>query len=449
VIPLRIMLKGFMSYRDEVTFSFDGKPLWMLAGPNGAGKSAVFDAMTYALYDQHRLGAQRQAELIHKRADSMSVEFEFAYGDDVYAVKRTLARRGHTSREVFHVKGPHAPNPNRAGSQAVPETSSDRGFNRWVAETIGLSYKTFTASVLLRQGDSDALLDADPAERHKILGQIVDLSAYERLYDEADKRRKCFEGEKAILQGQLRELAPVDECELAELAERVSTQGEVAQGSQERLRHLAGLKVHAGHWTRLTGEQKVVRAALDASRSVLEQAEQIEREAARLDELRTVVPLLNALLDARDRLRKTDRKIEQYLREVGVLRQQEQDTKADQAKQERIVKDLKAQHGEFDRAQREAQRLLLALGPQMERIKRMDCVQGEITVINHALEAFVPDLDEQCATLAVELDVLTELKQVALPWLGRFVDARDRWRDAQANIRAAQHRLVDIKEGVS
>ncbi len=85
----------------------------------------------------------------------------------------------------------------------------------------------------------------------------------------------------------------------------------------------------------------------------------------------------------------------------------------------------------------------------MERIKRMDCVQGEITVINHALEAFVPDLDEQCATLAVELDVLTELKQVALPWLGRFVDARDRWRDAQANIRAAQHRLVDIKEGVS
>jgi len=288
MIPLRITLKGFMSYRDEVTFSFDGKPLWMLAGPNGAGKSAVFDAMTYALYAHHRLGGQKHVELIHKRADSMSVEFEFACGDDIYAVKRTLAREGQPSREVFHIKGPHAPNPNRVGPQAVPETSSDWGFNLWVTETIGLSYETFIASVLLRQGNSDALLEADPAKRHEMLGQIVDLSAYKRLYDEADKRRKRFEGEKDILQGQLRELAPVDECELAELAERAAAQGAAMHGSQKRLLHLAGLKVHAGHWMRLTGDQTEVRKALDEARGLLVQAERIEREATRFDELRAL-----------------------------------------------------------------------------------------------------------------------------------------------------------------
>ena len=49
MIPQRVYMKGFMSYRDETTLSFRGSSLWVLAGRNGAGKSAVFDAMTFAL----------------------------------------------------------------------------------------------------------------------------------------------------------------------------------------------------------------------------------------------------------------------------------------------------------------------------------------------------------------------------------------------------------------
>lgn len=445
MIPLRITLKGFMSYRDEVTFSFDGKPLWMLAGPNGAGKSAVFDAMTYALYDHHRLGGQEHAELIHKRADNMSVEFEFACGDDVYAVKRTLARRGRVSREVFHIKGPHAPNLNRVGPQAMPETSSDKGFNRWVEETIGLSYETFTASVLLRQGNSDALLEADPAKRHEMLSQIVDLSAYKRLHDAAEKQQRQFDAEVRSLQSQLEGIARVEEHELAELAEKVAAQGKAAQGSQERLLHLAGLKVHAGHWTGLTGEQAGIRKVLDEACGLLARAEEIERDATRLDDLRRVVPLLRALLDARDHLHETEQQIQRHSQDIDALRKRARNAKAAQVEPERIVKDLRAQQEEFTRAQREAQRLLVAFGPQVAGIERMDRVQGEITGIDRALEAFVPDLDEQCATLAVEVDELTGLKGIVLPWLRQFVDARTRWREARAHSQAARQQLVGIR----
>ena len=37
MIPLRVYLKGFMSYHDEAVLTFDGAPLWVLTGQNGAG----------------------------------------------------------------------------------------------------------------------------------------------------------------------------------------------------------------------------------------------------------------------------------------------------------------------------------------------------------------------------------------------------------------------------
>ena len=66
MIPHRIKMSGFLSYKDEQEVRFDDAPLWMLAGNNGSGKSSVFDAVTYALFGHHRGGSQNAAELINK-----------------------------------------------------------------------------------------------------------------------------------------------------------------------------------------------------------------------------------------------------------------------------------------------------------------------------------------------------------------------------------------------
>src|SRR6187397_2279070 len=97
MIPLRILLKGFLSYRDRAEFDFRDETLWMLTGPNGSGKSAVFDAMTYALFGEHRLSERRFGKraadgLIHKDAAGLEVAFEFEHAHKHYRIRRVLKR---------------------------------------------------------------------------------------------------------------------------------------------------------------------------------------------------------------------------------------------------------------------------------------------------------------------------------------------------------------------
>ena len=96
MIPRRITLKGFLCYRDEQEIDFDGADLWVLSGRNGSGKSAVFDAMTFALFDAHRGGKQYAARLINADSSGFQIVFEFDLGGDRFRIERGL-RRGASS----------------------------------------------------------------------------------------------------------------------------------------------------------------------------------------------------------------------------------------------------------------------------------------------------------------------------------------------------------------
>ena len=179
MIPRRIKLKGFMSFRDETEISFNGSSLWVLTGANAAGKSAIFDAIAFALYGVRRTNSNdiglsntsQQKELINHQASNLEVEFEFALGEKVFCAKRTLPKRGRSGFEIRPIDSP-----------PISGTEYEAGFDAWVKENIGLDAKAFSAAVLLGQGKTDALLCHKPQARHNILSQIIDISAYERLH---------------------------------------------------------------------------------------------------------------------------------------------------------------------------------------------------------------------------------------------------------------------------
>src|SRR5580658_5838717 len=93
MIPQRIKLSGFLSYKDEQEICFNESPLWMLSGMNGSGKSSIFDAVTYALFGHHRGGSQNATELINKESNTLALEFDFTVDKMLYRIKRTVRRR--------------------------------------------------------------------------------------------------------------------------------------------------------------------------------------------------------------------------------------------------------------------------------------------------------------------------------------------------------------------
>src|SRR5580698_10496842 len=165
MIPQRIKLSGFLSYKDEQEIRFDGSPLWMLSGTNGSGKSSIFDAVTYALFGHHRGGSQSAVELINKDSNTLAVEFDFTIEKQLYRIKRTVRRRtsgvASTQQVMKQVKAGSsliAPVPladsrddNTSTSigdnwEAIPDTTYKAKFDAWIKEKIGLDYETFTSS---------------------------------------------------------------------------------------------------------------------------------------------------------------------------------------------------------------------------------------------------------------------------------------------------------------
>ncbi len=434
MIPLRVCVEGFMCYRDRAELLFDDMPLWALSGPNGSGKSAIFDAMTFALYGVHRGGKQNAKELINQQADGLIVEFDFAIGNDAYRVKRTLSRKGRSSHQAFRLQG----------SNAVPVTGTEKesGLERWVKnrEIIGLDAKTFTASVLLEQGKSDALLKADPKDRHEMLTQIIDLSKYERLHQIAEERHKDLKAQADNYQRQLQGLEPVDEDEINSLITQVEEATAQVKAAQEQLEKLSALKVHAERWGALIEAQASLEQVLNEAHSLLAQADKIQRDAERLAELRQVLPLFQRLLSERQRLSESEARIAACQEEANRWDGKLKEAREELEKSEATLHRLKTQQTDLQRQQDKAQETLLDLSPLMHDLDDMDKRRREVEEFDQALAAFPTDLDQQIARLQEEVERLTELR-TALPWLQQFARARTDWFRAKAKAGEAETKV--------
>src|SRR3989337_842917 len=72
MIPIKLQLAGFLSYRDAAELDFSKFDLACISGPNGAGKSSLLDAITFALFGQAR---SKGDSLINSHRDVKAGQF--------------------------------------------------------------------------------------------------------------------------------------------------------------------------------------------------------------------------------------------------------------------------------------------------------------------------------------------------------------------------------------
>ena len=88
--PRELTLRGFRSYRDEVTFDFRGRHLVGIVGPIGAGKSSILDGVAFALFGKTPRVQRDTKSLIHQLSDSAHVQLTFDVDGQMWQVTRAL-----------------------------------------------------------------------------------------------------------------------------------------------------------------------------------------------------------------------------------------------------------------------------------------------------------------------------------------------------------------------
>ena len=218
MILVKLKLSGFLSYREPVEIDFSTFDIACISGANGAGKSSLLDAITWALFGQAR---RRDDALIHSLAKEAQVTLEFDYEGSLYRVIRKKEREK-TAILEFYIHSEE--------DKWRPLTEhSLRETEERIRQTLRLDYETFINASFFLQGQADNFAQQKPADRKKILSNILGLEVWETYKEEANNRRRNVETEIKNKDFQLGEI----ENELNEEGERREKLAEAVSNHQQ------------------------------------------------------------------------------------------------------------------------------------------------------------------------------------------------------------------------
>ena len=218
MIPLRLELTNFLSYRETAVLNFNGIHLACISGANGAGKSTILDAMTWALFGQSR--SRSDDDLVNRVAalggDGAEVSLVFELEGSVYRVLRRKKARKRTLLELQMAVDPEQWAD--GGWKTLSETKL-RETEAAIESLLRMNYDTFINASFLLQGKADEFTTKTAGRRKEILAELLGVNAWDQYKELATTRRKVVENRLLLLDGQLSEI----ETELGEEAERQET----------------------------------------------------------------------------------------------------------------------------------------------------------------------------------------------------------------------------------
>lgn len=271
MLPLKLTVENFMPYRGrQEPLLLEGLGIACLSGPNGAGKSSLLDAITWALWGRSRAGASAN-QLVAAQMSDMGVQLEFrSHGVD-YRVERRHRRRANGGNTTLDFQMRDGARWRSLNERTVRETT------RKLVDTIRLDYDTFINSAFLVQGKADLFVSQRPAERKRILAEILNLSVYDGYAQTAWEMARDDRNRQAIARGRIEDID-----------------------------------------RELEGEEGLKKQAHEITRSLSDLKAQLESATKRRDELSVVV---TDMQNRQRQLREAQERIAELAEEAGSLAQ--------------------------------------------------------------------------------------------------------------------------------
>lgn len=376
MIPVRLQLTGFLSYRETVEIPFDGFTLACISGQNGAGKSSILDAITWVLFDKSRGSGE---EIINSQSNAAEVVLDFDYEGSLYRVQRSKAR-GKTTLLEFYVRD------DKERWRPLTEISI-RATEAKIQKILRMDYDTFINASFFLQGKADQFSQQSPGDRKRILASVLGLEIWENYRQQSAKTIRAQEQDRNILTGQLQsyddELArePQYKDRLSLLQKDLVNLEELLSSKTDSL-EAAVQQQNLLHSLRKSLDEKTARLNSEQQRLDDHHARLAERAAERVSYQKTL-----------EQAAEIEKRYQQWLKDRQKLEQWE----SIKSELRRVDEQRAAQKGIIEQKRAALQAELNAL--------RQRLVEKE------TLEKEAPLVEQNLARLKVETDSLLKQKQ--------------------------------------
>ena len=179
--PIKLTMQAFGPYagKCELDFSkFGEKGLFLVTGDTGAGKTTIFDAISFALFNQTSGEVRKVASLRSDYAspdDKTYVEFTFSHMGKEYRIVRN------PMYERKSLRGDSMTNEKAAVTLHIEGENSVEGITpvaNKIDDILHISYDQFKQISMIAQGEFRKVLNADSKSRGLILQKIFNTEKY-------------------------------------------------------------------------------------------------------------------------------------------------------------------------------------------------------------------------------------------------------------------------------
>ncbi|RLE51836.1 MAG: hypothetical protein DRJ26_05365, partial [Candidatus Methanomethylicota archaeon] len=382
----RIKVENFATYKQANLDFNDLGPTVSVFGSTGAGKTTFFvDAITLALYGRAYGQAEKKyaKQVIPSWASKSKVEIDFRVpGDSKYRVIRVLQRDGSSSAVLYKLSDD--------GRTLMPVATGVSAVEREIEKLVGLDFKTFMNTVVVRQGRVAELISRDltPSERRKLFLKAFDID----FTKHRDKARELYLKTKSELDTVKKEI------------EKIGSEIDVERELKLKVVELeAQIKDFAAKLRKLTGEKEELSKKLTEIQSKLSE---VERRIASLEqlhktlsehkgELEQVVKQLEKFKSLLERKDEVERKFEILSRQVGALEEMAElernvevvkesilRLKQLMSKRDSLLKELEASQQELEKVKEEVSKLQIEAKKYDELSEKITLIEIEISKLN-------------------------------------------------------------------
>ncbi len=177
--PIKLTMSAFGPYREETIIDFEklgNSGLFLVTGDTGAGKTTIFDAISFALFNDVS-GSNRPISSLRSdfaTTEDTYVELIFEHKDKIYTVKRTPSYERQKNRGEGVTK-------NIAEASLSYEDkiiTKISNVNEKIIEIIGINSKQFKQIAMLAQGEFINVLFAKSDDRTEVFRKIFETEIY-------------------------------------------------------------------------------------------------------------------------------------------------------------------------------------------------------------------------------------------------------------------------------